>query len=375
MIKDMTKAKNAEMTKSATLIRRVTLSSSKLTSLLIALGLALHLFSAAVATGQTTVRDLTAIEGSVPVRIVGYGIVVGLDGTGDRGNSSRNGDQTVQSIANILKRFGIEIPASALKTRNSAAVLVTAEVSPYLRTGARFDVTVSSLGDARSLKGGTLWMTPLVTDPNSRSLATAQGSLILSEGKSKDRYAVETSARIPNGGIVEERVSTESFASSSRLILKDPNIANASRIAEVINQAIAAGTATVEDPGAILLKLPDSIDRAATIVRIQELSIDAKTPSRIVIDSRDGSVAAGGDITISAATVSHSGVTITIGNGSGTTPRQQGEATPAVQLNAGVNAQRLAAALQAIQLEAQEIAAIFTALKEVGALQAEIIVK
>lgn len=349
--------------------------SSKLTSSLIALGLALHLFSAAVATGQTTVRDLTAIEGSVPVRIVGYGIVVGLDGTGDRGNSSRNGDQTVQSVANILKRFGIEIPASALKTRNSAAVLVTAEVSPYLRTGARFDVTVSSLGDARSLKGGTLWMTPLVTDPNSKSLATAQGSLILSEGKSKDRYAVETSARIPNGGIVEERVSTESFASSSRLILKDPNIANASRIAEVINQAIAAGTATVEDPGAILLKLPDSIDRAATIVRIQELSIDAKTPSRIVIDSRDGSVAAGGDITISAATVSHSGVTITIGNGSGTTPRQQGEATPAVQLNAGVNAQRLAAALQAIQLEAQEIAAIFTALKEVGALQAEIIVK
>lgn len=324
-----------------------------------------------------TIKDLTSVEGSIPVRIVGYGIVVGLDGTGDRGSGARTGDQTVQSVSNVLRRFGIEIPPSALRTRNAAAVLVTAEISPYLRKGARFDITVSSIGDARSLKGGTLWMTPLVTDPNSKSYGTAQGSLILSEGRSKDSYPVETSARIPNGGILEENLPRTQYASSSRLYLREPDIITASRIADAINRETGSATAKVDDPGAISLDAGDSTDLTALIVRIQGLTVTLEDIKRIVIDGKDGSVAAGGDITIGNATVSHSGITVSIGlqGTAAQSPEQNNAATPLVSLTTGVSAQRLATALHAVQMEATEIAAIFTALKEVGAINAEIVVR
>ncbi len=340
-------------------------------------------------TQTTQIRDITTIEGATPVRIVGYGIVVGLDGTGDRGLNSRTGDQTVQSIANLLRRFAIEIPAAALRTRNAAAVLVTAEISPYLRNGGRFDITVSSLGDARSLRGGTLWMTPLVTDAGAKALATAQGSILMSEGKSasRDSYPIETSGKIPSGGILEVDLPKTNFASTSRLLLKEPNITTATKIADAINQAIGANTALVEDPGAIALTLPTDASRTTTLVKIQELTVTPDRPNRIIIDSRDGSVAAGGDITVSAATVSHAGITLTIGaaldSKSDTKPdtnkdaRQSNKSTdsPSVHLQPGVSAQKIAAALHAIQLEPQEIAAIFEALRGIGALSAEIIIK
>ena len=126
------------------------------------------------AHGQQRISDLTVHPGSTPRRIVGYGLVVGLDGTGDRsfGNGHNNG-ATVRSVLNILHRFDVEVPPNQLRPRDVAAVLVTAEVSPYLRAGGRFDVQVSALGDATSLRGGVLWMTPLVTAPNEPALATA----------------------------------------------------------------------------------------------------------------------------------------------------------------------------------------------------------
>jgi flagellar P-ring protein precursor FlgI len=355
--------------------------------------LASHAFAQSV-----RIRDLTVLDGATPVRIVGYGIVVGLDGTGDRGISGRSGDQTVRSIANLLRRFDIQIPAEALRTRNSAAVLVTAEISPYLRPGGRFDVTVSSLGDARSLRGGTLWMTPLVTDAGADPIATAQGSIVISEGKStsRDAYAVETSGRIPSGGVLEGELPRTNFSTTSRLLLKEPNIATATKIAEAINQGIAPNTAIVEDPGAIALTLPDAATRSATLVKIQDLAITPDRPNRIIIDSRDGTVVAGGDITVSGATVSHGGVTLTIGSAADATParprRQQRAAqredadetenfedparpSAAVTLQPGVSAQKIASALHAVQLTPQEIAAIFESLRSVGALSAEVIVK
>lgn len=319
----------------------------------------------------TPIRELTTVEGTVPVRIMGYGIVVGLDGTGDRGLSGRTGDQTVQSVSNLLRRFGIEVPASALRTRNAAAVLVTAEISPYLRSGGRFDVTVSSLGDARSLRGGTLWMTPLVTSPNTSPLASAQGNLIMSDGRTRDSYPIETSGKIPSGGILEEALPPTNFAGSSRLLLKEPNIITAARIAESINREISANVATVEDPGSVLLTFPEETDRNSMLVRIQELTVSPQIPNRIIIDSKDGSVAAGGDITVGSATVSHSGITLTIG-ASNTDPS---DGPQPVRLQPGVTAQQVASALHAVQLEAQEIAAIFIALKDVGAVSAQIIVK
>ncbi|MGI8546905.1 MAG: flagellar basal body P-ring protein FlgI [Gemmatimonadaceae bacterium] len=331
------------------------------------------------------IRDITITDGSTPVRLLGYGIVVGLDGTGDRGVGGRSGGQTVQSVANLLRRFDIEIPAEALRTRNAAAVLVTAEVSPYLRSGGHFDVTISSLGDARSLRGGTLWMTPLVTDAGTRSLGTAQGSVMLSDGNanSRDFVTVETSGRIPAGGLLEGAVSQSNFASFSKLLLKEPDIGTATKIAAAINQAIGGNTAKVEDPGSIALSIPASGDRAATLVKIQDLKVTPDRANRLVIDSRDGSVVAGGDITVGGAVVSHGGVTLTIGaTGGGAAPAARpadpngpSTGTQAVHIANGASVQTVAAALQAVQTSPSDIAAIFESLREVGALSAEVTVR
>ena len=129
---------------------------------------------------QVRVGDLTTRTGEVPVRIVGYGLVVGLDGSGDRSFGTSSGSvQTVRSVVNLLRRFNIEVPPERLRLRNVAAVLVTAEISPFLRPGGRFEVQVASLGDATSLRGGVLWMTPLVSDPDQAPIATAQGAMPL----------------------------------------------------------------------------------------------------------------------------------------------------------------------------------------------------
>lgn len=331
------------------------------------------------------VRDLTIAEGSMPVRLLGYGIVVGLDGTGDRSVGGRNGGQTVQSVANLLRRFDIEVPAEVLRTRNVAAVLVTAEVSPYLRPGGRFDITISSLGDARSLRGGTLWMTPLVGDAGASAVATAQGSIVISDGNanSRDFNTVETSGRIPAGGLLENDVAHASFASSSRLLLKEPDIGTATKIAAAINQSIGANSAKVEDPGSIALTIPASGDRATTIVKIQDLRVTPDRTNRLVIDGRDGTVVAGGDITVGTAVVSHGGVTLTIGAGSAAGPNAgpnaggalQAGGTQAVRVAPGASVQAVAAALQAVQTSPSEIAAIFESLREVGAIAAEVTVR
>ena len=334
------------------------------------------------------IRDITIADGSTPVRLLGYGIVVGLDGTGDRGLGGQQGGQTVQSVANLLRRFDIEIPAQVLRTRNVAAVLVTAEVSPYLRPGGKFDITISSLADARSLRGGTLWMTPLVTDAGVQAVATAQGSLVMSDGNinSRDFNTVETSGRIPGGGLLEGSITTASFANSSRLLLKDPDIGTATKIVAAINQAIGANTAKVEDPGSVALTIPATGDRAATIVKIQDLKVTPDRASRLVIDGRDGTVVAGGDITVGEAVVSHGGVTLTIG-GPAAAPAAAGTAasgpsgpggpgaTQAVRVATGASVQAVASALQAIQTSPSEIAAVFESLREVGALSAEVTIR
>lgn len=348
------------------------------------MGVALAAFAVLPYTAQAQnarIRDLAIADGSTPVRLVGYGIVVGLDGTGDRSIGGTNGGQTVQSVANLLRHFDIEVPAEALRTRNAAAVLVTAEVSPYLRAGGRFDITISSLGDARSLRGGTLWMTPLITDAGTQALATAQGSIVMSDGNinSRDFNTVETSGRIPAGGLLEADLARGNFASSSRLLLKDPDLGTATKIAAAINQSIGASTAKVEDPGAVALTLPQSGDRAATLVKIEDLRITPDHANRLVIDGRDGTVVAGGDITVGGAVVSHGGVTLTVGAAAARAgaagPSQPGAGTQAVQVASGASVQTIAAALQAVQTSPSEIAAIFESLREVGALAAEVTIR
>ena len=266
---------------------------------------------------EPRIADLTVEEKAVPIRLVGYGIVAGLDGTGDRGIGGRSGGMTVQSVANLLRRFNVEIPAEVLRTRNVAAVLVTAEVNPYLRAGGRFEVSISSLGDARSLRGGVLWMTPLVADPNGPALATAQGALLVSDaqqGPYRVVNAAVNSGRIPQGGILEGDLPRPAFASVSRLVLREPDLGTASRLVQAINAAIGAGTATLEDPGSVQLELKGSTEeKGATLGRIRDLRLRPSRRSAIVIDARSGSVVAGGDLPVGDASVSHNGITLTVG--------------------------------------------------------------
>jgi flagellar P-ring protein FlgI len=338
-------------------------------------GVALLLLPAALsAQAEARIRDLTTAEGALPVRLMGYGLVVGLDGTGDRAIGGQTAGQTVQSVVNLLRRFNVEVPPALLRMRNVAAVLVTAELSPYLRAGGRFEIQVASMGDARSLRGGVLYMTPLVAEPGGPSLATAQGPLLVSEGGSATRYAptIETSARIPTGGILEANLPRPTLAASSaRLFLREPDIGTATRIASAINGQLGDSVAAVEDEGAIRLALPDSINRATALARVLELAVRPDLKPRLVIDGKDGTIVIGGDITAGPATVSHGGVTLSIGDATA-----GGEAaTGSVQLAIGTPVQQIATALHAVQTPPQEIAAIFAALRDVGAITAEIVVR
>ena len=336
---------------------------------------------AALATGAgaqgVPIRDLVIDDQGVPLRLVGYGLVTGLSGTGDNTASGRNSQHTVQSVANLLRRFDVIVPAELLRTRNVAAVLVTAEVSPYLRPGGRFETQVASVGDARSLRGGVLWMTPLISEVGGAPLATAQGALLVEEGDGMRRRILTgvTSARIPAGGVIETDLPRPQFAVATRLVLREPDIGVASRIAALIDSVVGDGTAKVEDPGAVTLTLSDSAGAgpAAALSRIRDLKVPIARVARIVIDQRQGTVVAGGDLTLGPGVVSVAGVTLSIGATPADTSEQ--DARGMVRVPSGATVQQLAAALFAVRTPPQQVAQIFEALRQVGALSAEVVAR
>lgn len=338
--------------------------------------IAIGMLCAGLGAGETRaqeirVRDLTIQEQSVPVRLMGYGLVVGLDGTGDRTSTSGRSGHTVRSVANLLRRFEVEVPEEMLTMRNVAAVLVTAEISPYLRPGGRFEIHVASVGDARSVRGGVLWMTPLVAEAGGDPIATAQGPLLISDGNTgRGSYTVETTARIPTGGLLEADMARPAFASANRLLLRQPDLETATRIVSAVNGALGDGVAALEDPGSVALALPDDgVARVAALSQIGDLLVRPNVANRLIIDGRDGTVVAGGELAIGNAVVSHGAVTLTIGGGPGA------EVPGSVQMQTGTPAQDVAVALQALQTPAMEIAAIFESLREVGAIAAEIVIR
>jgi flagellar P-ring protein precursor FlgI len=329
---------------------------------------------AAVRAQGVPIHDLVIDNTAVPARLVGYGLVTGLSGTGDQTQTGRNAAHTVQSIANLLRRFDISVPPELLRTRNVAAVLVTAEVSPYLRAGGRFEVQISSVGDARSLRGGVLWMTPLIAGPGGLPMATAQGPLIIDDQATSIRRRLtylEASARIPDGGILVGDLPRPAFGASTKLLLREPDIGTAARIAAVIDSVVGEGTAKVEDPGSVALTLKDSAS-APTLATIQALRVEPTRAGRIVIDTRQGTVVAGGELAVGPGVVSVSGVTLSIGRqGTDSIPASPGS----VRVPTGTTVQQLAAALQAARTPPLQIAQIFAALRQVGAISADVVAR
>ncbi|MCC6316097.1 MAG: flagellar basal body P-ring protein FlgI [Gemmatimonadaceae bacterium] len=343
----------------------------------LAIGLAHAAFCVDAARAQAVpIRDLVVDHQAVPVRLVGYGIVTGLSGTGDNAFAGRGSQHTVQSVANLLRRFDIIVPPELLRTRNVAAVLVTAEASPYLRPGGRFDVQVSSVGDARSLRGGVLWMTPLVAEAGGKAMATAQGELLVDDTDVARRRVgfAAASAKLANGGLLEVDLPRPQFTASSTLILRQPDIGVAARMAAVIDSVMGKETARVEDPGAVTLTLGDSAGGpAAALARIRDLKVEIQRVARIVIDQRSGTVVAGGDLTLGPGMVSVGGLALSIGAASADTSTQGPPGQ--VRVPTGATVQQLAAALHAVRTPPQQVALVFEALRNVGALSAEVIAR
>jgi flagellar P-ring protein precursor FlgI len=327
---------------------------------------------------QSRVGDLTFREGEIPVRLVGYGLVVGLDGTGDRSfGSSVGAVHTVRSVTNLLRRFNVEIPADRLRLRNVAAVLVTAEVSPHLRPGARFEIQVASVGDATSLKGGVLWMTPLLSGPDAPPIATAQGSLPISPGESRGRFGSRgaASGRIADGGILETPLPALAAIGTPRLLLRSPDLNTAARIAAAIDSAIGAGTAIAIDPGAVALTAPagatDNIMQF--LASVDTVQVAVRSPSRIVIDARTGVVVAGGMVMVGDAVVSLNGLTVRVGGAAidATAPPIEGM----LALGPGTTVQDVAAGLRAMGATPPDVVAVFDGLRAAGAVTASVVIR
>lgn len=352
---------------------------------------------------ELRIADLT-IEGSaVPQRLVGYGLVVGLDGTGDRSMSTRDGGMTVQAVVNLLRRFDLSVPPEMLRTANVAVVLVTAEVSPYLRPGGRFVTHVAALGDARSLRGGVLWVTPLVAGPNGPAFATAQGSLMIDDAAATDGGATTVRWRsrsasqvnhavIPDGGVLEVDLPRPTVALASKLWLKEPDLATAQRIAAAINSALGAGKAKVEDPGAITLDLAGTTDeKAEAIGKVRDLRIRPTQRNAIFLDARSGLVVAGGDAAVGAAVVRQGRIQLSITGpastgmsaAAGAAPRDSSAPGTALATDPGISLRlpvgtsvlEVTAALRAVDAQPSDVSAILLALRQVGALTVDVVVR
>lgn len=333
------------------------------------------MLSLAPAAHAARVADLTHHAGDVPRRLVGYGLVTGLDGTGDRSfGLGASNSPSVRSVLRLLQRFGVEVPAGQLRLRNVAAVLVTAELSPWLRQGGRFDVQVSAIADAGSLRGGVLWATPLLADPGQPPIGTAQGPL-LSAGDEPGRgwgAAHANAARLPDGGVLEVDPPAP-LALGGSLLLDAPDLGLAQRIADAVNGAFGAGTATAQDPGTVALqpKVGATETLVGFLAAVDTVAVLESARPRIVIDARAGTLVAGGDLTVSPAVIQHRGITLEIGG-----TRAAADTTAGfVRFAPSASVQDVAAGLHAAGVQGADMGSIFEALRAAGALRAEVVIR
>ena len=261
------------------------------------------------------VKDLGRFLGWRDNALVGYGIVTGLAGSGDSPRSIA----TRQALSNVLSRLGANIPPELLQSRNVAAVVVTATLPPSANVGDRIDATVTSIGDARSLVGGTLLMTPLL-GPDQRSYALAQGGLVVGGYQFQDRVNLRqknypTSGALPGGATVETPVSANIVGADRRLtfILKDPDFTTAQRVADGLNAALGVGTASVRGADAILVNADrGGGDVNGLVARIESVSINPDQIARVVINERSGTVVAGGDVQISSVVIAQGDIKVSV---------------------------------------------------------------
>ena len=342
----------------------------------------------------TRLKDIVDVEGVRENQLIGYGVVVGLNGTGD---SLRNCAFTRQALESMMERLGINTRSANLNTANAAAVMVTANLPPFSTNGTRIDVTVSAMCDAESLEGGTLLATPLL-GADGQAYAVAQGSVAVgaftasgNSGTSLTRN-IPTTGRIPNGGLIEREMRFDLAGQSElRLSLRNPDFTTANRIATAINAFVGVNAASATDPGTVRLRRPPAFrDMAALISQIEVLEIEPEQPARIIINETTGVIVMGENVRVSTVAIAQGNLTIQVQETPGVAmPNSFTNAPPVVVPQTdiavaeevaelailggdGVPLRELVTGLNALGVSPRDLIAILQALKASGALQAEI---
>lgn len=309
---------------------------------------------------SSRLKDLVTIKGVRENQLIGYGLVIGLNGTGDGG-----GEITNTSLKKMFQTLGLN-PQREVTSKNVAAVIVTAKLAPFSRVGQNLDVTVSSIGDASSLAGGTLLVTPL-KGGDGHIYAVASGSLSIGGLEKGKKFA--TTARIPNGGSVEKEIDMSfNDKRAIRMALNQPDFTTAARIERVINQELGGKYATATDATTIDLIIPTYYERKVVelIANIENFKVIADTQAKIVINERTGTLVAGGDIILKKSAISHGDLMLEI-KGS------EGSGNKYVQLmEQSTTINDLVKALNALGTKPEDLISIFQALKQNGSLLADI---
>lgn len=343
------------------------------------------------------IKDLVEFDGVRSNDLVGYGLVVGLNGTGD---GIRNSPFTEEIMANLLERLGVNITGEEFRPKNVAAVFVTAALPPFARSGGRIDVTVSAIGDAKSLLGGTLIMTPL-NGADGEIYAVAQGTIIAGGVAAEGQAArvvqgVPTAGVIPSGARVEREVEFDfTSVTAIRLALRQPDFTTAARIENVINREFGRNVALMTDAGTVALDLRRSrmASPAHVIGRLENLLVEPETRARVIVDQRSGTIVMGADVRISSVAVAQGNLTLTVEEApmvvqpnpfsQGETvvvPRSQASVTKApgtglAELTEGTSLSSVVSGLNALGVAPHDMIDILKSINAAGALHAEFIVQ
>ncbi len=340
---------------------------------------------------RAPIRDLITVEGVRENPLIGYGLVVGLAGTGDR----RQTMFSTQTLGNVLQKMGVTIPTAAVSVKNIAAVFVTASLPPFARPGTQIDVTVSSVGDATSLSGGTLLLTPLYA-ADGQVYGEAQGALVLggySAGKGGNAKQVNhpTAGRIPNGGLVERDVAVN-LASQGRiaLVLRDTDFRVSHDVADAINAEIGRPIATAVDGRRVELQTGAEANVPALLARVMSVKVQTHPRAKVVVSEKTGTIVMGKDVRLSAVSILHGDLSVEIateyqvsqpapfshrGNTEvvpQTTLDTHDEQVRKIELQEGAKVEQLVHGLQAIGATARDVVAILEAIKAAGALDADL---
>ena len=341
------------------------------------------------ADATARIKDLVDVQGVRANELFGYGLVVGLNGSGDTEQTGF----TQQALAGMLGRFGTRLSSKDIRVRNVAAVMVTARLQTFARPGTRIDVSVASLGDARSLAGGVLLITPL-TGPDGLVYAVAQGPVQVGgydvgAAGSSARKNQPNSGRVPDGASVEREVSVDLAAGPIVLELRHPDATTASRIAAVVSGKLGDGTAKALDPAAVEVKPKTAIDAVTLLSQIEGLEVESDEQARVVVSERTGTVVAGEHVRLRPAMVAHGGLTVNIASSpyvsqpsafsQGRTARSEvaqinasEQGGKAVSMPQTTTVDELVRALNTLGATPRDLIAILQALQAAGALDAQI---